>query len=78
MKCKNQQERDQWYDCLNFLIQIVDKIVLDDPLRTASGASYFSSNSDGKDEKKRPGSESHKYKNLDVETSKAVISQEDV
>ncbi len=47
---------------------IVEKIGNIDPLRTASNASFFSSNSDGKEEKKRPGSETHKYKHFDVET----------
>lgn len=62
---------------MSFLLQTVEKIGNIDPLRTASTATYFSSNSDGKDEKKRPNSESHKFKNFDMETQKAVVKQED-
>jgi len=77
LKCNNEQTRDKWFDTLSFLITVVEKIGDIDVIWTSSTATYFSNNSDGKDEKKRPNSESHKFKNFDSETQKAVVKQED-
>lgn len=77
LKCKDEATRNKWFDTLSFLITVVEKIGDIDILRTSSTATYFSNNSDGKDEKKRPSSESHKFKNFDSETQKAVVKSED-